>query len=196
MQDGCVTASARAIIPHLGINFEEEFLPRLREFSLDQNNPENNHMLGIAIVAADMGYSTEIHQVTPLELLPENAPASAKNMHSNVLEQIFELANQGRITLTNERLDKKTLEEKLLSNLRDGSYALAILDWKKWNSTVQKQYGNPRHIVAIFALEEQKIKIIDPSLKENDNPVEETIEKLLESFDEKQRLIFVGRKVS
>lgn len=62
LQDGCVTASARSFISNLGVSFDKVFLPKLREYSLDESNPENNHMLGVAVVAADLGLTVSIHR--------------------------------------------------------------------------------------------------------------------------------------
>lgn len=87
-QDGCVTASARSFLPHLGVNFDNGFLPQLQEFTLDPENPENNHMLGVAVVAAELGYSVRVHTSAELNRskeLPDNAPELAKRIHPQLI---------------------------------------------------------------------------------------------------------------
>lgn len=196
VQDGCVTASARAFISHLGVNFETDFLPKLKEYSLDLSNPENNHMLGVAIVAAELGLDVEIHRKISLDsdVLPENAPQRAKVIHPQAVAKINELAGQGKIKLSVEELDEHGLQEKLGSKIDDGSYALIILDWDKWNPEAQKKFGNPRHIVTVFKVNGKSVLVVDPSIEIEENPVNTTIEKLYSALNEKQQIIFIGKK--
>jgi hypothetical protein len=196
VQDGCVTASARSFVPHLGVDFETDFLPKLQEYSLDLGNPENNHMLGVAIVAAEKNLDVEIHRRISLEddVLPENAPQRAKLIHPQVVAIINDLAGQGKIKLAVDELNEQTLLQKLSAKIADGSYALVILDWDKWNLEAQKKFGNPRHIVTVFKVDGTNIQVIDPSIDVRDNPVNTTIEKLFSALNEKQQIIFIGNK--
>ena len=196
VQDGCVTASSRAFVPYLGVDFETDFLPKLQEYSLDLGNPENNHMLGVAIVAAEKGLDVEIHRRISLDddVLPENAPQRAKLIHPQVVTKINDLTHQGKIKLTVDELNRTGLQEKLGAKVADGSYALVILDWDKWNPEAQKKFGNPRHIVTVFNVDGTSVQVIDPSIDVQDNPVNTTIEKLFSALNEKQQIIFIGKK--
>lgn len=197
VQDGCVTASARSFISHLGVPFDSVFLPRLQEYSLDHSNPENNHMLGVAVVASELGLATTIHRAIPLEgdILPDNAPARAKLIHPKVVEQIRLLQEQGKITVDVGKLDLSTLTELLKHELGEGKYGLILLDWDKWNSEAQKKYGNPRHIVAVIECDNTSVKVIDPSLENTANPSTQSIDHLFQSLNDKQQMIFLGKKV-
>jgi hypothetical protein len=197
--DGCVTASARAFIPHLGVNFETDFLPRLQKYSLDFKNPENNHMLGVGVVAADLGLDVEICRKNPLQgdILPDDASERAKLIHPQVVSEICTLADRGEIKLTVGELDEHILRQKLEEKISAGSYALVFLDWDKWNPDVQKRYGvseNPRHIITVFRIMRETIWAIDPSLESEENPVSTTVEKLLNALNEIQQIVFIGKK--
>jgi len=149
------------------------FLPKLREYSLDTSNPENNHMLGVAVVAAESGLAVSIHRSAPLEddVLPDNAPARAKFIHPAVVKRLGELRDEGKVKLSISQLTQEQMKRLLANQFSQGRYGLIILNWDKWNSDAQKKYGNPRHIVACYGLSDNKINIIDPSLPEGDNPV-------------------------
>lgn len=194
-QDGCVTASARSFVSDLGIPFEKEFLPKLKEYSLDPNNPENNHMLGIAIVSAELGLEVVLHRAVPLkeDILPANAPERAKIINPLIIKRIMDLQRAGKVVLSVGQLGQESLLKKLNGQLNTNKYALIILDWDKWNPVAQKKYGNPRHIVTIFGVHGKTIIVQDPSLTAGENPVRTDIEHLYSSLNEKQQILFVGK---
>jgi len=169
VQDGCVTASARAFLSHLGVNFDNNFLPQLQEYTLDPDNPENNHMLGVAVVAAELGFSVRVHTRDELSIsreLPANAPELAKRIHPEIIDKLYALKEEDRIELTSGSLSLLELDSLISSELENGKYVMVILNWDMWNKEAQKKFGNPRHIVTIFGHHMDSVYVLDPSVDE------------------------------
>lgn len=195
VQDGCVTASARSFIPHLGIDFENVFLPKLQKYSLDSANGENNHMLGVAAVAAQMGLQVGIHKAEPLlgDILPDSVPESTRMMHKMVTEYCAKLANEGNLISTTGNLDIGEFTRREIDILGDGNYTLIILDWLRWNSKAQAKFGNLNHIVTVYGIKNGLFWVADPAIPITENPVRVTPEFLYGSLLDKQQLISIGK---
>lgn len=195
VQDGCVTASARGILGGLDVAFDQDFLPELKRYSLSDVNPENNHMLGVAVVAAERGLGVTVHTQHDLTaaVLPSNVPTKAGEVHPRVVRDLNRLNDQGTLSLETGRLDLAAFRDLVKSRLESGAYCLALLDWSKWNPTAQAKYGNPRHIISIVGLNERDVLAFDPSLDNNSQPFVQPIQKLFDSLTDQQQLIFIGR---
>lgn len=196
IQDGCVTASARAVIPHLGVDFDEQFLPSLLKYQLDQKNPEYNHMLGVAVVGAELGLQVVVHKLNPRvpDVLPPDVPEIAKRIHPKLIEKLCQLEDEKKLTLIGERLDNSDFYKLIRRGLEKGMYIFPFLDWARWNKEVQSKYGNPRHVVVIFGLDGEKLLVHDPSLEPDENPVEADVNHLYQALNNQQQLILLGKK--
>lgn len=195
VQDGCVTASARGIIGHLGLNFETNFLPNLQDYSLDYQNPENNHMLGVAVVAVKLGYSVIVHSSQPIQSkrFLNNVPVRAKKVHLKAIKDILLLEQENKIVLETDVLNLHNFQDLLKKRLLNGFYCLAILNWNKWNIEAQRKFGNPRHIIAIVGMKDDDVITIDPSIPINRQPFIQPVKKLFAALTEEQQLIFLGK---
>jgi hypothetical protein len=197
VQDGCVTASAKSFLPQLGIEFDTAFLPRLQRFQLDVDNPQNNHMLGVAVTAAEMGLSVSVNKINPEldDILPPDVPELAGKIHPFLCGRLRELSNIGIVELMGKVFNEDSLLQMIRTNLKRGQYIMPFLDWDKWNEVTQTAYGkykNPRHIVSIYGLDGEDIIVHDPSLNPNENPVKASISHLLSALNEIQQIVSVG----
>lgn len=193
-QDGCVTASARSFLPHLGVNFDNSFLAQLQEFTLDPENPENNHMLGVAVVAAESGLSVRVHTSAELnrsKKLPNNAPALAKRIHPQLIDKLYQLEKAGRVELTSGNLSLQDFDDLITNELESGSYVMVILNWDMWNQEAQQKFGNPRHIVTIFGHHMDSVYVLDPSVE--DEYVTSKVNKIYSALVDNQQIISIGK---
>lgn len=120
-KDGCVTASARGVIPHLGIDFNNVFLPQLQRYSMN-NNPEDNHMLGIATAGAINNLSVEVHTSNPLavSMKASTLPSKAEGVHPKVVKEIIELSAKNKIGLLSGQYNIDSFRNALVDALLKG----------------------------------------------------------------------------
>lgn len=101
VQDGCVTASARSLFGSFDVPFETQILPLLQEYQLDPRNSENNHMLGVAVVAARLGFDVAVHIKPKFSdyTLPDSVSQRVREIHKQLLQIIDTFSKDGRILL-------------------------------------------------------------------------------------------------
>lgn len=58
----------------------------------------------------------------------------------------------------------------------------------------QKRFGNPHHVINVFAVNGDEVRLVDPALDESENPIVTTLEKLYFALDDTQQIIFIGEK--
>lgn len=196
VNDGCVTASLRGIIPHLGIDFNNVFLPQLQSYSMN-SNPEDNHMLGIATVGANNKLSVAVHTADPLAVSMRHSalPSKAEGVHTKVVKEINELSIQNKIDLLSGQYDIGSFRNALVGALLQGQYAFVFLNWKKWNPKMQEKWGNSNHIPVVFGINNSSVLVMDPTVEEGaSNLVEVNLEYLFNSLNKEQQIVFLGKR--
>ena len=197
VKDGCVTASIRGVIPHLGIDFDKVFLPQLQGYSMN-NNPEDNHMLGIASVGARINLNVAVHTTEPLSINMEASalPSKAEGVHPRVVKEIVELAAQNKIGLSSGQYDIDAFRRTLIDALSKEQYVFVFLNWIKWNPKIQEKWGNANHIPVVYGINDKKVLVMDPTVEEGtSNLVEVDLEYLFNALNKEQQIVFIGKKI-
>lgn len=196
--DGCDTASARAYFPNLlpEVNFEAVVLPKLQRYSLNRKMPENNHMLGIAVAATELGLKVVIHKKYSLEsdALPPDIPEFTRQVHQRVIGDLCDLINHGKADFLQGDLDLDSLETLLIDSLEAKRYVQVLLNWGEWDPNTQKRWRSPRHDVVIYGISQGKFLIMDPGLSNGECLILSSPEHLYESINEKQQVLTIGKK--
>jgi hypothetical protein len=194
--NGCVTASARAIVGHLGIDFDLEFLPELKKYNL--GSPEDNHMLGIAVASQKFGLNATIHTTNELtsNMPASNFPTKAQEVHPKVIEDIRRLAKLNQLILLTGHYDQYNFFSSIKNAICGGQYVFPFLDWKRFDNESQQKWGNANHIPVIVGFDNYKLVIMDPALDKGRNRIEIDYIKLYESLLPEQQIVFIGKKPS
>lgn len=163
------------------------------------DNPEDNHMLGIATIGAGFNFNVAIHTADSLttDMKVSNLPSKAEGVHPRVVQEVIELAAQNKISLLSGRYDLNSFRTALTDAISKGQYAFVFLNWAKWNPKMQEKFKNPNHIPVVCGIKNSSVSVMDPAVEEGTpNLIDVSFEYLFNALNKEQQIVFIGKPLS
>lgn len=190
--NGCVSACVQSFIEFLSINFNNHFFIKLKKYSLEEQNPYNIHMLGVAATACEFGLNVFVHSAKSLhgDTLPKNALTKSKLVHKTVISDLEHFEKQNKITLSCGVLNKAEFTDLVKDKLTAGNYVLLLVDSNIWYKH-DNHNTSARHVVLIYGFSGNKLSVMDANHKHLTG--EYSINHVYKSLNEKQIVVCVAK---